>query len=270
MNRHILRISLLALAALLILVGCGNKDSGSSSALPSDPVAALHEINKTTQAMQSAHISMDMTMDMDTQGFKVKIELDAQGEIEMKGFTPQDANMRLEMNMSMLGQEVKMEMVALNGEYWMREGAGSWQNVPAEQANLAGSLGSDPTSALRYLENAKNVKKLKDEKVDGVDCYHFGFTMDADALGTAEMVGQLTGGGQLTEDQANKILETAVLEGEVWAAKTDLLPRRQTMHMTFDISGLPGLGDTPVKYDMQVEIKYTQINEPVTIQAPTS
>jgi len=268
MNRYLFRLGLFALVTGLFLMGCGEKKSTSDIQLPSDPVEALKEINKTGQTLTSAHFAMDVVMDMDAEGLNVKLEMDAEGDVEMKGPTPADANMSMKMDMSMLGQEIKMELVALNGEFWMREGEGSWQKVPAEQANLTGGLGGDPAAALRYLENAENVKKLGDEKVDDVDCYRFSFTMDADALGTPEMLGQLTGTGVMTAEQAQKMLETAVVEGVVWVGKTDLYPRRQTMGMTFDISGLPGLGDVTVKYDMQIDIKFSQINQPVTITAP--
>ncbi len=270
MSRTMFRWVLFVMMFSLFVWGCGEKKSTSGIQLPSDPVEALKEINKTGQTLTSAHFTMDITMDMDAQGFNVTLEMDAEGDVEMKGPTPADANMSMTMNMSMLGQDIKMEMVALNGEFWMREGDGSWQKVPASQANLTGGLGGDPAAALRYLENAKNVKKLGDEKVDGVDCYRFSFTMDADALGTPEMLGQLMGTGVMTGEQAQKMLETAVVEGVVWVGRADLYPRRQTMDMTFDIAGLPGLGDATVKYDMQIDIKFSKINEPVQITAPTN
>ena len=82
------------------------------------------------------------------------------------------------------------------------------------------------------------------------------------------MLGQLTGGGALTAEQAQKMLETAVLEGEVSVGQDDLLPRRQKMDMQFEITGLPGLGDATVKYDMQIDMKFSKLNEPVEIKAP--
>lgn len=268
MNRHLCRLVLIALV-VLVLVACGKKDD-TGGKLPSDPVEALQEISKTGQNLKSAHFTMDVAMDMDAEGFQVAMEMDAEGDVEMKGPSPDDANMSMTMNLSMLGQKVSMDMVMLDGQVWMRESGGTWQPVPADQANLTSGLGSDPTTFLRYLDNAKDVKRLKDEKIDGVDTFHYGFTMDADALSTAEMLGQLSGTGQLTEQQAQDALESAVLEGEVWVGKEDLFARRQTVNMQFSVSGLPGLGDATVKYDMQVDMKFSKLNEPVEIQAPTN
>jgi hypothetical protein len=93
--------------------------------------------------------------------------------------------------------------------------------------------------------------------------------MDADVLGTPEQLGQLINTGQLTDAQAKELLESAVLKGQVWVSKTDLFPRRETIDMTFEISSLPGLGKGPVKYDLQMDIGFTDINEPVAIKAPS-
>ena len=144
MNRYISRLLLAVLISSLLLLGCGGDKDASKSKLPSDPVEALKEINKTGRDnYSSAHFTMDMVMDMDAQGFAVKMEMDAEGDVEMKGPTPQDANMYMKMDMSMLGQEMAMEMIALEGLFWMREGEGEWQQVPAEQANITGGLGGD-------------------------------------------------------------------------------------------------------------------------------
>ncbi len=267
MNRYISRLSLFLLVLLLTLTSCRQEDSGN---LPSDPLEAIKEISKAAMEMKSAHYTMDITMDMKVQGSTMTLEMDAQGDVEMKGISPEDANLQMEANVSFLGQDIAMELVAVDGAYWMRQAGQSWEKMPADSINLAGGLGSDPAAALQYLEHAKNVKRLKDEKVDGVDCYRLSFAMDADALGTPEMLGQLTGGGQLTDEQAKEVLKTAELEGKVWAGKADLLPRRQMIALTFKVSGLPGLGDAAVNYDIQMDIRFSKINEPVEIKAPSN
>jgi hypothetical protein len=309
MNRYISRPLFLLIVVSLILAGCGAEKSTAtptpvppsptpvpptatatpvpptatptpvpptatatpapSGALPDDPFEALKAINQASMELKSAHFTMDMDMDMDIGGSSVTMVMTAVGDVEMTGPSPEDANMQMEMTISLLGQTVKMELVAVNGQYWTREEGKSWQSMPATSASPFGGLGGDPTAALKYLEQAKDLKRLKDEKVDGVDCYHFSFVMDTETLATPEMLGQITGSGQLTAEQARKILETAVLEAEAWVGKEDLFLRRQVIDMTFEISGLPELGDTIVKYDMQIDLRFSQINEPVEIKAPT-
>jgi hypothetical protein len=211
---------------------------------------------------------MDMIMDMDMGGSTVKMTMAAEGDFEMVGTSPEDANMSMEMTMSLLGQTVEMDMITISGESWTREAGKGWEKMPPGSVNATGGLGGDPAAALRYLEQAKNLEKLNDEKVDGVDCHHYSYEMDADALYTPEMLSQLTGDAQLTDAQARDMLESAELKGEVWVGKEDLFPRRQLIDTTFDISGLPGLEGVTVKYDMQIDMRFSQINEPVEIKAP--
>lgn len=271
MNRYILRLVLFLIAASLILAGCGDGNGGdedSSAALPSDPLEALKEINQAAQELKSTHFTMDVTMDVDAEGMSITMDMAVEGDMVMVGPSPDDVDMQMEMSMDMLGQQVAIEMIAVDGEYWMREAGGSWQKEPAAAAGMTTGLGGDPTAALQYLEQARDVKRLGDEKVEGTDCYRFSFTMDADALATPEMLGQVTSGGQVTDEQARQMLETAVLAGEVWVGKEDLFPRREVIDMKFEISGLPGLGDAAIKYDMQIDMRFSKLNQPVEIKTP--
>jgi hypothetical protein len=218
--------------------------------------------------MESAHFTMDVTMDMEVSGSTVTMILTAEGDVEMVGTSPEDANMKMEMTVALLGQTAETETIAVNGELWTREAGKSWEKVPAASVNPTSGLGGDPAAALRILEQAKSLEKLGDEVVDGVDCYHFSFVLDADALFTPEVLEGLTGGSQLTDEQARKLIESAVLEGESWLGKEDLFLRRQVSDMAFEISGIPELGGAVAKYDMWIDMRFSKINEPVEIKAP--
>jgi len=268
MKRHVFRLRLCILAFFLVLAGC-RSGRDAPRQLPNDPLEALKEINSVAQGIKSAHFSMAMTIDMTADDLDVNLELTSQGDVELRGPSPQDANMQMEMTLSVLGQEIRTEMVIVNGAHWMRQGGQDWQKVPAASVNLTGGLGGDPAAALRYLDQAKDVKRLDDEKIDGVDTYHFGFSMSADVLDTPDLLGQLTGAGQLTNEQAKELLESAALKGQVWVNKVDLFPRREMIDMAFEISSPLGLGEAPVKYNLQMDIGFSKINEPVEIQAPS-
>ena len=267
MQGRVFRLGLYILAASLFLSGC--RRNHDSRQLPSNPLEALEEINNVVQGIKSARFTMEVAIGMAAEGLDVNLEMIGQGSLAFKGPPFQEADMQMEMTTSVLGQEIKIEMLAVNGESWMRQRGQGWQKVPATSVNLTAGLGGDPAAALRYLDQARDADKLDDEEIDGVDTYHFGFTMNADVLGTPELLGQLTNTGQLTDTQARELLESAVLKGQVWVSKTDLFPRRETIDMTFQISNLPGLEERPVKYNLQMDIAFSDINEPVDIKAPS-
>lgn len=268
MKHHVFCLGFCMLAVSLVLAGCNSRDA--SLQLPNDALEALQEINNVAQGIKSAHFTMLMTIEMAAEDLDVNLELTSQGDVELRGPSPQDANMQMEMTLSVLGQEIRTEMVTVNGAHWMRQEGQDWQKVPAASVNLTGGLGGDPAAALRYLNRAKEVKRLNDDKIDGVDTYHFGFSMNADVLDTPDLLGQLTSAGQLTDEQAKELLESAVLKGQVWVNKADLLPRREMIDMAFEISSPLGLGEAAVKYNLQMDIGFSKINEPVKIQAPSS
>ncbi len=250
----------------LLLIGCGGPKSQNQ--LPADPLEAIKQINQAAQTMKSAHFTMAVSMDMDLGDYQATMEMNTEGDIEIKS-SMSDVNMAMNMNMAVLGQRLDAEMVLVDGQVWMRQDGGTWETLPAAQANLTGGLGNDPAALLTYLENAKDVRRLADEQLDGVDTYHYGFTLDAAALNTQEMVQQLIGTAGLTSEQAQMFLESAVMEGEIWVGQADLLPRRQLVHMQFEIADLPGMEGTTIGYDMQVDMRLSKLNEPVEITPPT-
>jgi hypothetical protein len=267
MKGRVLRLALYILAVSLLLSGC--RRNPDSRRLPSNPQEALKEINDVARDIKSARFTMKATIGMAAEGLDVNLEMTGQGSLAFRGPLSQDANIKMEMITSVLGQDIQMEVLSVNGESWIRQGGQGWQKVPAPSVNLTAGLGSDPAAALRYLDQARNVERLDDETIDGIGTYHFGFSMHTDVLGTPENLGQLTNAGQLTDTQARELLESAVLRGQVWVSKTDLFPRRETIDMTFEIRSLPGLGERPAKYNLQMDIGFSDINAPVDIKAPS-
>jgi hypothetical protein len=268
LNHRCALTALIPVLVLLFLTGCDNKETGEISPLPKDPPTALEAISQAAQEMQTAHFTMEMGMDMSAEQLDVTMSMSGQGVLVLNRQSGREADMRMETSVSMLGQEITLELIAVNGDYWLRRPGQGWQKVPGASANPTGGLGGDPVTALHYLDQARDATRLPDAEINGVATYHLGFKLDTDALRSEEILRQITGDGQLTEAQAQELLESAHLQGEVWAGKTDLLPRRETIDMQFEIDSLPGLENAAVDYRLHIDIGFSAINDPIEIEAP--
>ena len=100
-----------------------------------------------------------------------------EGAFEIRDASGQEVNWRIAVTTFLdNGQKMTMETVALNGEYWARFFEGEWRQVPQE-VSPTGDGFAVPTIAFQYLERAKDVRRLDDEILDGLDCLHYVFTI---------------------------------------------------------------------------------------------
>jgi len=267
MGRYILRLGFVLVFISLNLAGCSGKDH-SHGKLPADPLDAIQEINEIVVDIKSLHVTGDLTVEMEVEGQKQTVWMTTRGEIEIKD--TQDFNMRIEATALFGSQEMKVEMIALDGQYWTRMGEQDWLKVPGDFTPLTSGIGGLPLVGIQYLEQAKDVRWMEDEKVAGLDCHHFGFNIDLDALISQDMLNQLASTDQHTEELISKIAESATIESEVWVDNEHLFPRRQTITAHVEVDSLPALDGKGFKYDAQIDWQYSKINEPVKIEAPSN
>lgn len=230
MGRQILRPGLVLIVAALIVMGC------SSHALPDDPLQAIVTINRNAAAVRSAHFRGDVIWIED--GGAENTMMVTEGDFEIRDASGQTVNWQMAVTTFLdNGQAMTMETVELNGENWARIFEGEWHQVPQEVSPPVDSF-AVPTVAFQYLQRAKDVRRLDDENLNGIDCLHYVFTIE-------EVINSEGGVSGISD---------------VWADKEHLFPRRQVIR------------SVAISKDLVLKSKmiwnYSKINEPIEIRAP--
>ena len=122
-----------------------------------------------------------------------------------------------------------------------------------------------------FLQSATSIARLDDETVNGLDCYVFQITPDM-----AEVLKWIQSQSQSTNELQN--LNPDVFKSttfKVWIDKKSLLPQKENIDLTMEItpSDITGTTTTPndaITLTMSGDITYTDYNIPVTIELPTA
>lgn len=131
------------LVGALVLTGCS-----------AEQLKAADVYKKSLEASQKLEsLGMDMTMKMNMAVGADKVDLDSTiaADVIMKP----ELQMDMKMDVSMLGQQVKMQMVLVKDGFYMMDPAGNWAQMPKEQADLM--IGStkdqiDPAAQMNQLK----------------------------------------------------------------------------------------------------------------------
>lgn len=118
-----------------------------------------------------------------------------------------------------------------------------WQKVPGSQS--APNLLDPNQGAPAALKQATDLKKLANESVNGVDCYHVSGRIAASLI--AGLVGAPGSSAQLASD--------------IWVATSDFLPRRITLNGPVTANEPP---------EIQRTLDLSDYNEQVSIEAPAT
>lgn len=148
--------------------------------------------------------------------------------------------------------------------------------LEAQKLNLeVSNPGQEAT--LKLIESLTDLKKLPDEKLDGVDCFHCRGRADIDrrvGKEKAEMKRALDPSNpeHLKKLQAQELIWEWMrkwkIEYELWISREDCLIRQQRYDMQ-----IPAM-KSPTGEEMQAEVKstvfmhYYDINEPIKIEPP--
>jgi hypothetical protein len=122
-----------------------------------------------------------------------------------------------------------------------------------------------------FLQSATSIARIDDETVNGLDCYVFQITPDM-----AEVLKWIQSQSQSTNELQN--LNPDVFKSttfKVWIDKKSLLPQKENIDLTMEItpSDITGTTTTPndaITLTMSGDITYTDYNIPVTIELPTA
>ena len=262
MSRHILRLGFILVAVSLMTGSCGRKND-----LPDDPLEALAAINQNAKEIKSAHFTGSVIGIIESEGKTENAGMIIDGDMVIKDGSKHIANMQMTVSALLSGQITTVGMIVLDGKYWARYGSESWNQAPAELSPPMGNV-DVPFVVIQYLEQAKNVKRLNDEIFNGVDCLHYGFTIDLKSLAEQSMPTPAVNAGQQSDSLVKEFVESGEVTSEVWADKEHLFLRRQIIRVETLADNLPESEADTLKIQAQMDWQYSKINEPIEIKAP--
>jgi hypothetical protein len=290
-------ILLIALLALLALAACQTPPAATNPLPPTptptptlpprpdpktDPQAALNYASES-DLVRSMGFTMSMSMTLQPAdeeatgalGGVVAAALQAanmtgsgSGLMEVTDSSAGLANMQMTMDINAAGQEMVVETIVLGDKAWTRVGDGKWTKTAVEraQSSVPGGWGGwDPLGIEDMLEDAVDVMYVGEEVRDGQSLYHLRFTVDP---ATADL-GAILGTTGVPGEEMDQLLQDAGIGADVWLGADDLIPRYYDMTMNFILPGLAlGVGDGSLRMVMNTAMAFSDINEPVTIEAP--
>jgi hypothetical protein len=292
-------ILLIALLALLALAACQTPPAATNPLPPTptptptlpprpdpktDPQAALNYASES-DLVRSMGFTMSMSMTLQPAdeeatgalGGVVAAALQAatmtgsgSGLMEVTDSSAGLANMQMTMDINAAGQEMAVETIVLGDKAWTRVGDGKWTKTDVEsaQSSVPGGWGGwDPLGMEDMLEDAVDVAYIGEEVRDGQSLHHLRFTLDP---ATADL-GAILGTTGVPGEEMDQLLQDAGISADVWLGADDLIPRYYDMTMNFTLPGLAlGVGDGSLRMVMNIAMAFSDINEPVTIEAPVA
>ena len=260
--------SLLVLVIILACLGCGEKAATvNAGQLVDNALAAQADV-------ESYRLDMEMTIDMD--GGLGCEEMEGTTSIDAS-FVIDEANKEMEMRMSAdmeaTGEEaeaVEMKMYLINNTVYMMiavpdlEPMWMRQEVPADFWETQATIDQQ----LELLQ-VSQVKCLKDEKVEGVDCYVLEITPDlAQLWQTAMQQPWMEEVPMEIPDLEDMIKKVSVKQ---WIAKDTLFLTKVHIQIiilvTSEAMGMPEEGGE-MRMSIVMDMSVYDYNKPVSIELP--
>jgi len=229
-------IVLVALA--LFVLACGGP-----TATPTPPPAA-DILNAATAAMEkvnSAHLDMTMAMTMTAQGMTLNIPVTLAGDMQNPD------RFKGSMTMSMMGQELKIDMVVIGDTTYVTDPTtGEWQTTTAEEAGVP----FDPKELTAGVkpEDIEGLALVGEEKVGDRPAYHLTGKVTKAPLGLEESLGT---GGDVN------------LTADYWIDKETNYTLKATVSGDMVITG-----DMEANINLAMTMLFSAFDVPVTIEAP--
>lgn len=248
-----------------------------------DPQAALL-YTSGAQLFKTAEFTYTMTMTMapaDDASKKAALgdqaaeledfQMTMEGSGAMDMTDTENVKMRMDMDLDAAGQQMSIQMVMLDKTAWVKmSGQDEWTKVEGDEALSSLPTGVTPDQMVKDFENAVDVEWIEDTTLNGEAVSHLRFTMDPAKMDLASLTGSVTQGQDLTAEQLQEMMKDMKPVVDVWLSKADLQPRGQKMQLDWVMS-LPeeaNVGDAKLRINMLMDAQYSNVNEPVTIEAP--
>jgi hypothetical protein len=287
----------LTLAVLLLLTLVVTACQPQGLPVPQDPLEAVKAIAEKQKEVKTQHLDLNMALSLKLDGltgeqaqaaalfknFKANLNLGGDVDSASENFALK-GDVDLGPLTAFLAQgedKLTFEAVKVGEKIYSKtnagDTAGEWTEQDAPKAVTESGDKSEnpltPDMIANLLKQASTAEKLADEKIGDVDTYHYKITLNAEALINAvvDLAKSMNPDTEVDAAQlaeAKKVLENAVLEVELWAAKQDLLLRQTKVHFNLNLKDLPDMQGASALIDFALTNNASKINEPVTITAP--
>jgi hypothetical protein len=194
-----------------------------------------------------------------------------EGAISLADTESGRADVRLDMTVSVLGQEMRMGTILVGGTMWTRLGDGPWekQTPAAMGATVPGGL--FPDRMLESLNEAQELVYVGEELLDGRQVHHLRYTVAPAALDAAGLLkGLEVTGGFFSAEDIEALLGSTEVVADVYLATEDLSIARQAISMEMVMAAPPRLNaaDARLRLGVDMVMGFDKLNEPVTILPP--
>jgi len=281
MKRHLTRLLAGLLILTLTLAGCQQQ----GPAIPSDPVEAVKLIADKQKDITSQHldVTLDFTLMADglpqddpsaflLKNFKANVTAagdfdNAKRDFQFNGSADLGALTAL---LAQGEDKIEFEVRKVGDTMHTRAAGQDWSETPIDTASNADAQ-ADLAQLSALLKKVARAERLADEGIDGTDSYHFKVTMDPVELLAefAKLAGDSANIDPAQLDQARDLLKDAEVILDMWVGKSDLLIRQQLIHFKVDLKNIPDSPpDLTVLAELNLLMKTSKINQPVTITAP--
>jgi hypothetical protein len=175
----------------------------------------------------------------------------------------------MDMVMSMMGEEMNLSEVIIGDEVYIKMNDGEYQKGSIadveEQSGMTVEGFQDNQNWTQYADTAA-MEYLGKEEIDGKDYYAYKINITDEDFN--ELVDNLL--ESLGEDESSFAADDVEIEGvkyKVWTDPKTSMPYRERLIIEKAVfKGDPTVGD--MEMDMEMEMTYREINEPVEIEAP--
>lgn len=254
MLKHLFAIGLLAAT---LVSACGTLEPSATD--------LVRGASAKMQTTKSVHID-------GTGSFGIKAGMSMSFDFKLSGDVELPNKSRMELQMSLLGQNLDVEMLSVDGKAYAKDPlTGTWTESSQSKSSSAipPSLLGDPMSSFD-LSKVANVVEVDRPIIDGQKTRHLRYTADPQKL--ADAMKQAAGATQLPA-------MTPTAAGEVWIRVDDGLVARQSVKVTLEMDnasslfGLPGASaaatGTKGSFEMAFDFTFSKYGEPIpTITAP--
>lgn len=194
------------------------------------------------------------------------------GALEVTDPASMKSKMRLDMDVDAAGQKMTMQMVLIDQSAWVKAtGIDTWQKVEGEQAKAALPAGMSPEQMLQDFKDAVDVQWVEDVTQGSETISHLRFSIDPSKLDLASLTSGAAGSADLTPEELQAMFKDMQPAVDVWLAKPSLELRGEKMQVDF-MTPLPAeanMGDAKIRMTVVMDMQFSKVNEPVTIEPPT-
>lgn len=270
-SRKIAFASLMMILAVVWFAGC-------VSELSEDQIVAkmVDTANKIDTYQYNFDMSTNMKVGTQNGTKEITTKYVGKGEVDTK-----KKKMKMDMDMTMdmpdIGpQNAKMQMYLIDDMMYMynemmpsmgNNKKGNWMKL---QMPMESWDKQNQVKQQIELLKASEIKQLKDEVVDGIDCYVFEAKPDPKKL--MEIMSQQQGGNTFLENEnlnyTDMIKHISVKE---WIAKDTLFPKKSDMQMTLTMSSeniSTAKDHFEMTMDMSMTTTFNDYNKKVSIELP--